>query len=659
MSVQNIASYDIWDTVIRRSCHPDTVKVQVARLLILLGKAAVKPHLRDPWILFHFRQNVERNIGDAARIKGLDDEYDISEVTRAWIVKTTSGMSVSAIDELADELVRAELDLEKSIIYADPTIEEQFSTDDSRRRIFVSDFYMGKEQLLELLESVGVARYFHDGYVSCDTGLNKRSGRLFQHVLEAEACDASSVRHWGDNSHSDVTMPLRHGIEGNHYVPAKEHATRIAREQRFHQRQAIVRSLISNAATTADNASRAASQIAPLFIGFMLHVQEQIVSQRLEKIFFFTREGEFFVRIYEALRATSPFAARLPKAELLEVSRIATFGPSLAEITAVELMRVWNLYSTQSPRALLNTIDLSADTFGRYFTRQGMELDVPIQYPWQDDRMIRLLDDREFLDAAESQLAERRAAFIRYCAQRGLDRTVDRCAVVDIGWRGTIQDNIASMMPGTHFSGFYLGLSKLLNQQPANTTKDAFGPDLNVMDSTVARRLLEFVAPLEMLTNSPSGSVTGYDIYDGEVVARKLVSADENAVFDTFTREVQQRVVDIARLHAEHQLHESLTAADYRDLALKRWTQLIRKPDVSIARAYFSLTHNETFGVGGFIKKSDGLGFFWPVRLFFSPRYRKGFRARLSKLGWTEGYVAVKKDRLLMPILNTFYKKKS
>ncbi len=659
MSVRNIASYDIWDTVLRRSCHPDTVKVQVARLLILLGKAAVKPHLRDPWILFHFRQNVERSIGETARNAGLDDEYDISEVIRAWIVKTTSGMSDYAIDMLAEELIRAELEIEKSIIYADPTIEDQFSVDASRRRIFVSDFYMGKNRLLELLEAVGVARYFHDGYVSCDTGFNKRSGRLFQHVLEAEACGASSVRHWGDNSHSDVTMPVRHGIEGNHYMPAQEHATRIAREQRFHQRQTIVRSLIDGAVSSVDDVSRVANQIAPLFVGFMLHVQEQIVSQRLEKVFFFTREGEFFVRIYEALRAASPFAARLPQAELLEVSRIATFGPSLAAISAAELMRVWNLYSTQSPRAFLNTVDLSPDSFGRYFTRHGMELDVPIQYPWQDERMVRLLADSEFVLAAESQLAERRSVFLRYCAQRGLDSTVSRCAVVDIGWRGTIQDNIASMLPATHFSGFYLGLSKLLNQQPANTTKDAFGPDLNVIDIMSARRLLEFVAPLEMLTNSPSGSVIGYESSKGKVVARKLVSADENDVFETFTSELQERVVEIARRHAEHQLHESLTAADYREIALKRWAQLIRRPDESIARAYFSLTHNETFGVGGFVKKSDGLGYLWPVRLLLSPRYRKGFRARLSKLGWTEGYVAVKKDRLLIPILNTFYKKKS
>jgi FMN phosphatase YigB (HAD superfamily) len=501
MSDQIIASYDIWDTVIRRRCHPDTVKVHVARVLMLLAGDCIKPHLRDPWVLFHFRQLAERSIGREAQNRGLDDEYSIEHVLQRWI-DTVTDRSANLPNSIVESLLREEIDQEKAVIYKDPNIEEQFRLDGSERRVFVSDFYMGKPHLVELLESVGLAHCFDEGYVSCDVGLNKRSGRLFGHVLETEGVATGQVNHWGDNHHSDVNMPRSIGIKSHHYVPEAEHAARVSREQRFHDREAVLRGLMRSEGSKGDDVQAIASRCAPLFIGFLLFVQEQIVRQGLERVYFFTREGEFFLRIYETLRAQSPFVGRLPKGELLEVSRIATFGPSVQELTATEMMRVWNLYSTQSPRAMLKTLDLPIDTFGHFFIDRGMELDTPIQYPWQDGRMIALFENKEFRSQAEDVLKSRREMFLTYCAQRGLDSSVRRCAVVDIGWRGTIQDNVACMMPRTHFSGFYLGLSRVLNTQPANTSKHAFGPDLNVLENKAARDLLEFVAPIEMLTNS-------------------------------------------------------------------------------------------------------------------------------------------------------------
>ncbi|VWB45928.1 hypothetical protein BLA15816_05998 [Burkholderia lata] len=652
----HIASYDIWDTVIRRRCHPDAVKVHIARMLALLLDDNIKPHLRDPWILFHFRQLAERAIGEEARRDGFDDEYAIQDVFTRWIEKVVVDPArVPAY--LVDRLVREEIDHEKSTIYADPSIEAQFASDGATRRIFVSDFYMGKAQLLELLESVGLARYFDDGYVSCDARFNKRSGRLFEHVLRAEAVDAGRISHWGDNQHSDVTMPTSFGIDAHHYLPADEHAARGAREHRFHERDKTLRTLNRTDLPVRSGPESIAERVAPLFIGFMLRVQEAIVSKRLERVYFFTREGEFFLEIYEALRARSAYADRLPKGELLEVSRIATFGPSLANLSAEELMRVWNLYSTQSPRALLRTLDLPVETFQSHFERHGMPLDTPVQYPWQDARMQALLADSAFRSPAEALLSERRATFLAYCAGKGLDAQVDRCAVVDIGWRGTIQDNVACMLPDTQFEGFYLGLSKTLNQQPPNVSKHAFGPDLNRHDSKAARELLEFVSPIEMLTNSASGSVTGYEREGTRVRARKLVNAEENAVFESFTSAFQRRVLDVAREHAAHLAIDAIGASDYQQPAQVIWRDLIQRPNEDIARAYFSLVHNETFGLGRFVEKSKGLGAFWVLRWMISPGYRKQFRHRLSLLGWTAGYAVIKRDRFLIPILNTFYAK--
>jgi hypothetical protein len=146
-------------------------------------------------------------------------------------------------------------------------------------------------------------------------------------------------------------------------------------------------------------------------------------------------------------------------------------------------------------------------------------------------------------------------------------------------------------------------------------------------------------------------------VRNGAVSAMKVVNRDENAVYESFTQKFQEHIVEIAQQHAQSLSIDAVGSSDYRVTALENWRDLILRPSECIARAYFSLVHNETFGLGKFVQKADGLGRFWVIRLLLSPRYRKQFRRRLSALGWTSGYVAVNKDRFLLPILNLFYTK--
>lgn len=657
MHQNKITSYDIWDTVIRRRCHPDAIKIHVARDLLYRVGNAIKPHLRDPWLLFYLRQSTERQIGQEARATGLDDEYELSLVLERWIKRVAvEGYSISP--ELINGLVRTEIEQEKYVIYKDPTIQAKLLSDGAERRIFISDFYMGREDLFELLKHVGVAEFFHDGYVSCDAGLNKRSGRLFQHVLSVENQSAQSFFHCGDNQHSDVNMPRSLGLNAELFLPSEEHAERGRKEKRFAERERAISTLTGQDITAGGNQIRNfARETAALLIGFVLHIQEQIVSQQLDRVFFFTREGEFFLKLYQVLRASSPYRHLLPEGVLLEVSRLATFGPSLSRFNETELMRLWNLYSTQTPRALLKSLDLSEDEFAPLFEQHGLPLDVLVQYPWQDHRVNALFKNEVFLGKANARLGARKELFLKYCQQNGLDTDTHRCGVVDIGWRGTIQDNIACMFPNTKIAGFYLGLNKVLNEQPPNISKQAFGPNLNIEDSKEARSLLEFVAPIEMLTNSPSGSVIGYELEGDRVVARKLIDEGENAVYEKFTSIYQEHVLDMARQCGKGLGVDAVGSEEIRSFAMGIWNDIIQRPNVSLANAYFSLMHNETFGVGKFVVKSDRLDRLWPVKLLLMPSYRRVFREKLSLLGWTAGYAKVRNDWLLLPVMKICYKK--
>ncbi|MCC7006911.1 MAG: hypothetical protein IT497_09755 [Ottowia sp.] len=657
MHPKKIASYDIWDTVIRRRCHPDAVKIHTARDLLFRTGNAIRPHLRDPWLLFHLRQSIERQIGIESQSKGLDDEYALPLVLERWVKQVTvEGFVITPT--LIKELIRTEIAQEKYVIYIDPTIHAKFLSDGAKKRIFISDFYLGKEYIFELLKHINADKFFDDGYVSCDIGLNKRSGRLFQHVLNIENQPAQSFFHFGDNQHSDVNVAHRLGLNAELFLPHDEHTARIYKEKRFTQRKHTIRAITSPKHQEHDNEIRTfAHETAALFIGFILQIQEQALAQKLEQLFFFTREGEFFLKLYQTLRATSPYCHLLPEGVLLEVSRLSTFGPSLRRLDETELMRLWNLYSTQSPRAFLKSLDLCDNAFAIFFEQYDLPLDVPVQYPWSDHRINKLFKDPSFLEKANAYLDTRKNLFLAYCRQIGLTMETKHCGIVDIGWRGTIQDNIAYIFPDTKFTGFYLGLSKTLNEQPQNTSKQAFGPNLNIENTKEARALLEFVAPIEMLSNSTSGSVTGYEQKDIHIVAKKLIDDNENRVHEKFTSIYQKYILEIVHQNREALRIEAIGSEEMVPLAINIWSDIIQKPNLSLANAYFSLMHNETFGVGKFISKSDRLDYFWPIKLLLIPSYRPKFKKILNELAWTAGYAKMRNDRLLLPITKKIYKR--
>lgn len=69
---------------------------------------------------------------------------------------------------------------------------------------------------------------------------------------------------------------------------------------------------------------------------------------------------------------------KLPEIDIIEVSRLATFAPSLQEISIKEMMRVWNLYSTQSISSLFKTLNVAPETFQSFIDKYGIPADEQI-----------------------------------------------------------------------------------------------------------------------------------------------------------------------------------------------------------------------------------------------------------------------------------------
>ena len=166
--------------------------------------------------------------------------------------------------------------------------------------------------------------------------------------------------------------------------------------------------------------------------------------------------------------------------------------------------------------------------------------------------------------------------------------------IADIGWRGTIQDNLAHLLPKTYMIGHYLGLFNFLNSQPPNVRKSGWVFD----EPTGLRSELGDVAPLEMVFNGPGGSVVGYAIDQTGTSPCKITFDGEEEIINGPIADLQAGLlaaigplIDYMRLHG-------LTAADIRPLGALLAKALSKRPPAAIADIFQRLHHNETFGTG-------------------------------------------------------------
>lgn len=665
-----LKTVDVWDTILRRNCHPDFIKRSTSYYFFL--KYHKIHNIDSVEQLFVKRVETEHTIGQENMALGYDDEYLIQDVIRRWVENYISAEQYDTA-AISHELYNWEMEQEKKNIYLDPGIKEFLAQYPADTTLFLSDFYTSADDLKKLLNSAGMhASIIADGVSSIDVCLNKRSGKLFDFVQQKYQLSPADWVHIGDNEWSDVKMPASKGINSIRYLPTEQHQLREQKEFLWNNNDALTETLINNIIQEHSETENLKDNFllglktTPLIAGFCLNILERAISSGSEKIFFLTREGEFFIKAFDVLIKhfkNHVSEIKLPEIDILEVSRLATFAPSLQEISLKEMMRVWNLYSTQSLGALFKTLNVDIAEFQDLIDKYAIPAEQQIQYPWQDARVQQLFDDASFKKKLWQHVLQQRSLLKHYFETKGLRDDMDiKVCIVDVGWRGTIHDNIALLYPNIHFTGVYLGLQKFLNDQPSNTSKFAFGPNLN--HQLEYPHFLDSVAPIEMITNSPSGSVTGYEEKNGKFVAIRKIDDDENTAWSKFTKTFQEGILAGMESFSTAVLSYGLTHDQVRGYALKVWDVLISGNNKSLTDAFSNLNHNETFGLGGYVKKCQVPSTCEILGALWNKVYRKNLISFIKANQWSEGIrnrdnlTWLNKNVLALTIdLAVFYKK--
>lgn len=576
-------SLDLWDTILRRHCAPDTIKLRHARAQ-WLTRISPKDALKNlhPIDLLQMRRMAEADAADE------HFEYKISEVAHRL-----APLLARPEEDFRESFLAQELYIEKAAISPDPVISELIANHDGRK-IVLSDFYMPGTALEELLSHSRI-KQIGRVYSSSDHMATKRAGHLYDLVTKNEALDSGSVLHVGDRFSADVAAARMRGIEAFHYY-SPSHQPRLDKLDRDFWGHVTGDCTIyaRGLAQELDHHSGDAPSLEMLSVAatsFVLQVMEQALRHRVEKIFFFTREGCFFRRIYDILVARDVFdLGHYPEAAILEVSRRATFAASLEDFTVDQLMRLWSQYSAQSVSALATTLNIDVELWADYAKKLGLDPDETVDLPWLDRRFVAFVKNPHVARIARDAIVNQRAALLEYLEAAGFEpRERVQRIIVDIGWRGTIQDNLACIVSG-NIHGCYFGLQWFLNPQAANISKTGY-----VFDANRHYPLhVSEVAGLEFLFNAPGGSTVGYR--DG--LALRDVVPEEEAVVTGPVAAMQERLLEASTKIADYVRMHGLVSSDLVSFAREVVAEFASAPPPEVAEAFFRLSHNESFGVG-------------------------------------------------------------
>ncbi|WP_010597076.1 hypothetical protein [Rickettsiella massiliensis] len=364
-----------------------------------------------------------------------------------------------------------------------------------------------------------------------------------------------------------------------------------------------------------------------LFYDYCSWILEQVNLLNIKKVFFFTREGIFFHRVASQLNKRLSNEIDLC---ILEVSRVATFLPSINLEQKNPFQRLWDMFPHQSAESFFYSISLQNNLqLKEIFEQTGYKYDSIIHYIARDKIFQSFLKNKKVLSIIEEAINESKYKLECYLTKQRFFDTPE-VAIVDIGWRGSIQDNLSQICPLQTIYGFYLGLHFFKSDTSVNKYKKAFLFNGNESKFfSIYECLLRFVLPLEILCNNSTHSVLGYhgtneknitplyqkiECKKQEVLTKQIILPFQQAVLDEI-KQYNQPILNIKR-------HR------------KKLINIVWRPNEALVYFYKNTYFNNLYGAG----------------LLLSPK-----KIKMKHSGWPSGYLYGKIPKLLLNFIPFFY----
>ena len=480
ISKYDVISFDVFDTLLSRkydnvdevfAAVPDT-----AKHLLLFQKNSnadsndaesdqqkININLSD----ITFTSKDFKKIRIEAEIEAIQEKKSACNIDDIY-EKLQKLTNISA--EISDVLEQAEIDLEEDALIPRRELCDIFRSlvKKGKTVIITSDMYLKKdffEKVLSKNNLTGYARL----YVSCEEGLRKDDGSLFEKVKNDYA--GKSIIHIGDNRKSDFEMPVSKGLAAIWIMNSETELKASGIEELLHLNEHSKSNVKGKAGKTNDNDQAAASLIngisrngglfnspfalspegrchftdpftfgysafGPLMYEFMLWLHEHTPEDA--KLLFLAREGYIFIKIYEIVLGDRA----KPHQYLLASRRTVSVAAIRSEEDIKEIVR--RKYDGSLHNLLVSRLGVSEILLKRVADRQIHIAEVDSGEADDFEKTIKLIEP--IIPDIIGEAAAERKNYLLYLEKNISESERKNSILVDVGYTGTIQYYMSKLL---------------------------------------------------------------------------------------------------------------------------------------------------------------------------------------------------------------------
>ena len=433
---KSIIAFDCFDTLVHRTCSNEKVLIDWARYMerILQYKFTMEQ-------LYKTRKEQEQNL------KKEIEEPTYKELLKAIYNTLSIDISLKEFYELSKKV---EINIEQKVLVSDKDgvyLLKQLKKE-GKKVVLISDFYFGKELLAQILNDLDLGQFIDDIFVSSDIGKRKSTGNLYKYVLEKECISSQEMLMIGDNKKSDVEIPSSLGI-------ATYHKKNMWNSKKILERKEIIKKLYE----MSECESNPINGYMSILLLFCERLYKYLVKSQQDKVYFCSREGQGLKRIFDYYQSFYPKELQITTSYLY-VSRKATVIAGLNDIEKETFDNVFSKKCSYSLRNFMEFMEFSRGTIDYVKSTYGIDDETVLINDKKKNLVFQKIvtDDRVILEYNKIR-RNKRKLLEKYLIQQGINVMQGKLCMVDIGWKGSIQDNLRKVLnENVIIQGYYLGI---------------------------------------------------------------------------------------------------------------------------------------------------------------------------------------------------------
>ena len=510
-----VVSFDIFDTLFFRKTDPPE---EVIRLISnkICQKNLISLSEKD---IYTLRCEIEKKLRIKNKTLGFDSECSINDIYTLMVQKTCSKVSVK-------ELLDIELNIETNLLFAMPSMNKVINNLSKQfKLILISDTYYPLWMIEHYLTVLGLSSFFSNIYCSCDYKLNKGSGRLFKQVLASENVSSKELVHFGDNIQCDFLIPKKLGITSYMLLNSWNLKRRLnlrllnryeIKDEMWKAGSFFNKLLLKNPFENSmgDLFSWGEQVMGPLIVIFVHLLIQHLNDKKFTHLYFLARDGFILKKIFNILSKELYHGKRINPTYLC-VSRFSTYAASIKKLGQREFLHAIS-GSNIKVKDILNRLQvIPTPEVCFLLKRHDLSLNQLIHNPDTKGNVRSLFNDKQFEKIVLDNSKNKRSNLKKYLDHYSFFGKKNKVALIDIGWLGTIQDNIyAAFSDQPDFpsiKGYYLASTRHLNNDIQKNGKNKIGILYDYKHCVPEQVSISFFREaLEFSTRALHGTTIGY-----------------------------------------------------------------------------------------------------------------------------------------------------